>query len=51
LKGGTNIIEAGMPVGSVNPDQSTVLMWVRYNGHTAVAAYLLGKPATGDGTP
>jgi len=42
------LVEAGVPVDSVNTDQSTPLMWAAYNGHTEVAAYLLKRGANVD---
>jgi len=45
LEGVQKLVGAGVPVDSVNADQSTPLMWAAYNGHTAVAAYLLERGA------
>jgi ankyrin repeat protein len=41
LEGVQKLVEAGVPVESVNPDKSTSLMWAAYNGHSDVTAYLL----------
>jgi ankyrin repeat protein len=41
-------VTKGTPVDSTVDDQSTALMWATFNGHTAVAAYLLENDATVD---
>lgn len=46
LEGVQKLVDAGVSVDAVNPDQSTSLMWAAYNGHTAVAAYLLKQGAS-----
>ena len=48
LEGVQKLVEAGVPVESVNPDKSTSLMWAAYNGHSDVTAYLLEHGATVD---